>query len=160
MPKKILVCVDMGRMADHLVEFGHSLAHRLDAEVAFINVLPSPHLWKGYGTWINHDVTREAAESARKKIQYLIRIAEEKHPEFSYHENARDHPHEHEIIIEQGDSAEVIIDTARRLDFNLIVIGFKGVSGIQQMMVGSTTTNVSRYAHCSVLIYRPDFDPF
>ena len=34
MPKKILVCVDMGRMADHLVEYGHSLAHRLEAEVA------------------------------------------------------------------------------------------------------------------------------
>jgi len=63
-------------------------------------------------------------------------------------------------FIGQGDSAEVIIETAKKHDSNLIVIGYKGVSGIQQMMVGSTTTNVSRYAHCSVLIYRPGFDPF
>ncbi len=160
MPKKILVCVDMGRMADHLVEYGHTLAHRLDAEVAFINVLPSQHLWKGYGTWVNPDITKEAGDIARKKIQYLIKIAEEKHPEFSYQEHAHERPHEHEIFIGQGDSAEVIIDTAKKHDFNLIIIGFKGVSGIQQMMVGSTTTNVSRYAHCSVLIYRPGFDPF
>ncbi len=159
MPKKILVCVDMGRMADHLVEYGHTLAHRLDAEVAFINVLPSSHPWKGYGTWVNPDIAKEAGEIARKKIQYLIKIAEDKHPEFSYHD-AHEHSHEHEIFIGQGDSAEVIIETAKKHDFNLIVIGFKGVSGIQQMMVGSTTTNVSRYAHCSVLIYRPGFDPF
>ena len=32
MLKKILVCVDMTRMADHLIEYGHTLAHRLGAK--------------------------------------------------------------------------------------------------------------------------------
>jgi len=152
MLKKILVCVDMTRMADHLIEYGHTLAHRLGAEVTFINVLPSSLIWKGYGTWVNPDWSKEAEESARKKIRYLIKLAEDKHPDLP--------KDEHEILVAQGNSAEVIIETAKKLDFNLIVIGFKSVSGIPQLMVGSTTTNVARYAHCSVLIYRPGFDPF
>ncbi|MDO9509107.1 MAG: universal stress protein [Thermovirgaceae bacterium] len=153
MPKKILVCVDMGQMAEHLVEYGHSLAHRLDAEVSFLHVLPSAHTWVGYGTWVQPDITKEAQESARKKIEYFIRKAEEKHPELSEHE-------EHPILFGQGDSAKVIIETGKKDGFNLIVIGFKGGGGIEKMMIGSTTTNVSRYANCSVLIYRPGFDPF
>jgi len=152
MLKKILVCVDMTRMADHLIEYGHTLAHRLGAEVTFINVLPSSLIWKGYGTWVNPDWSKEAEESARKKIRYLIKLAEDKHPDLP--------KDEHEILVAQGNSAEVIIETAKKNDFNLIVIGFKSVSGIPQLMVGSTTTNVARYAHCSVLIYRPRFDPF
>ena len=152
MLKKILVCVDMTRMADHLIEYGHTLAHRLGAEVTFINVLPSSLIWKGYGTWVNPDWSKEAEESARKKIRYLIKLAEDKHSDLP--------KDEHEILVAQGNSAEVIIETAKKNDFNLIVIGFKSVSGIPQLMVGSTTTNVARYAHCSVLIYRPGFDPF
>lgn len=154
MPKKILVCVDMGtdRLTQHLVEYGHNLALRLDAEASFLHVLPRAHPWKGYGTWIQPDITKEAQESARKKIQYFIRKAEEKHPELP--------SHEHPILFGQGDTGEVIIEIGKRDGFDLIVIGFKSGSGIQQMMIGSTTTNVARYANCSVLIYRPGFDPF
>ncbi|HOR54888.1 MAG TPA: universal stress protein, partial [Synergistales bacterium] len=126
MLKKILVCVDMTRMADHLIEYGHTLAHRLGAEVTFINVLPSSLIWKGYGTWVNPDWSKEAEESARKKIRYLIKLAEDKHPDLP--------KDEHEILVAQGNSAEVIIETAKKNDFNLIVIGFKSVSGIPQLM--------------------------
>lgn len=152
MPKKILVCVDMGKMAEHLVDYGHTLAHRLNAEVSFLHVLPNPHAWKGYGAWVQPDVTKEAQASATKMIRYLILKSEEKHPDLPHHE--------HPVLFGQGDSAEVIIETGKREGFNLIVIGFKGASGIEQMMIGSTTTNVARYANCSVLIYRPGFDPF
>jgi len=154
MPKKILVCVDMSssKLMEHLVEYGHNLAHRLDVEVTFLHVLPSPHIWKGYGTWIQPDIAKEAQESARKKILYYIHKAEEKYPELP--------SHEHPILFGQGDSAEVIIETAKQTDYNLIIIAYKSGSGIQEMMVGNTTTNVARYAKCSVLIYRPGFDPF
>lgn len=152
MPKKILVTVDMGELAGHLVEYGHNLAHRLDVEVSFLNVLPSTHIWKGYGTWVHPDITKEVQASALKKIEYFIRKAEEKHPELP--------KHEHPIFFGQGDASQVIIETAKNNGVDLIIIGFKGDSAIKEMMVGSTTTNVARYAKCSVLIYRPGFDPF
>lgn len=152
MPKKILVPIDMGGLASHLVEFGHSLAHRLDVEVSFLNVIPSTHIWKGYGTWVHDDITKEVQASALKKIEYFIRKAEEKHPELSHHE--------HPIYFGQGNASQVIIETAKDKGVDLIIIGFKGESTIKEMMVGTTTSNVARYAHCSVLIYRPGFDPF
>lgn len=152
MPKKILVTVDMGELAGHLVEYGHNLAHRLDVEVSFINVLPGTYIWKGYETWIQPDILKEAHASAHKKIEYFIRKAEEKYPELP--------KHEHRIFLGQGNAAEVIIETAKNNGVDLIIIGFKGESTIREMVVGSTTTNVARYAHCSVLIYRPGFDPF
>lgn len=152
MPKKILVAVDMSEMVGHLVEYGHNLAHRLDTEVSFINVVPDIHIWKGYGTWVQPDIAKDAQISAQKKIEYFIRKAEEKHPELPRHE--------HPILFGQGDASEVIIETAKKNSMDLIIVGYKGRSTIHEMMVGTTTTNVARYAHCSVLIYRPGFDLF
>jgi nucleotide-binding universal stress UspA family protein len=106
----------------------------------------------GFEKWIPEDAIKEAKESAGKKIRYYIRKSEEHFPELKKH----DHP----ILFKEGKPAEEIIKTAKEGDFNLIIIGHRSTSGIQDMVVGSTAANVVRYAHCSVLIFRPGFDVF
>ena len=43
--------------------------------------------------------------------------------------------------------------------YDLVVVGNRGNSRISSLVVGSTASKVARYAHCSVLIYRPGYEP-
>ncbi|MEA4880664.1 MAG: universal stress protein [Synergistaceae bacterium] len=147
MPKKILVAVDMSKMSEEVFCYGCSLALRLGADAAFIHVLPHPTLWRGYEPWLPPEIDAEVAEIARKKLDYYLRKAKEENPEIE--------GMKYEMVVKEGSPSDVIINYAREKEFNLIVIGYRGQSTIERLVVGSTAANVARYAHCSVLIYRP-----
>ncbi len=53
-----------------------------------------------------------------------------------------------------GNVAEVIVETARDEGFDLIVMGSRGLGGLQHLMLGSVAEAVSRRAPCPVLIVR------
>jgi len=152
MPKKILVAVDLSKMSDKIVTYGCTLSQRLDVNTSFIHVLPHPTLWKGYEPWLPPEMDTEVSEIARKKINYYIHKAQEAMPKLL--------DRKYEVIIEEGNPSDVIIRKAKEGDFNLIIIGYRGQSAIERLVVGSTATNVARYAHCSVLIFRPGLDVF
>ena len=57
-------------------------------------------------------------------------------------------------IIEEGDAAEKIIDTALNLNVDLISIGSKGSSEIGIYPIGSIANKVVQYAHKPVMIVR------
>ncbi len=53
-----------------------------------------------------------------------------------------------------GDVAEIIVGTAKDEGFDLIVMGNRGLGGLQHLMLGSVAEAVSRRAPCPVLIVR------
>jgi len=53
-----------------------------------------------------------------------------------------------------GDPIEKILETAREIDADLIVVGSHGKSGWKRMLLGSVSDGVLHHAHCSVLIAR------
>lgn len=53
-----------------------------------------------------------------------------------------------------GHPAKTIVDYARENNFDLIVLGHRGHSGLWGGFLGHTTDKVSENAHCSVLIVR------
>jgi nucleotide-binding universal stress UspA family protein len=110
-------------------------------------VLPRPTLWRGYEPWLPPEIDSEVAEIARKKLDYYFRKTKEDLPEL---ENV-----DYKMIVREGNPSDIIMNYAKEHDFNLIVIGYRGQSTIERLVVGSTASNVARYAHCSVLIYRP-----
>ncbi|MBV9193245.1 MAG: universal stress protein [Solirubrobacterales bacterium] len=59
-----------------------------------------------------------------------------------------------ETFARPGDSAEAIVDVARRQRAELIVVGNKGMAGARRFLLGSVPSRVSRDAPCSVLIVR------
>jgi nucleotide-binding universal stress UspA family protein len=54
--------------------------------------------------------------------------------------------------IEIGDPASEIIDVAREIDANLIVIPSRGKTGLRRWMIGSVAEKVVRQAPCPVLV--------
>jgi len=59
-----------------------------------------------------------------------------------------------ETAVEVGDIRERIIDSAEGWRADLIVVGSRGRSGIQRLLLGSVAEFVARHAKCSVEIVR------
>jgi len=56
--------------------------------------------------------------------------------------------------IMQGRAGESIIKAAKKHDPDIIVLGSRGLSGIESFLLGSVSERVARHAPCSVLIVR------
>ena len=59
-----------------------------------------------------------------------------------------------DVLIDPGWGRVVIPDSAERLPAELVVVGTRGRTGIQRMLLGSVAESVVRHAPCSVLVVR------
>ena len=54
----------------------------------------------------------------------------------------------------EGKIAESIVEAAKEIDADLIVMGTHGMGAIERMLLGSTSTEVAQRAPCPVLLVR------
>ncbi|MDH7517129.1 MAG: universal stress protein [Candidatus Thermoplasmatota archaeon] len=59
-----------------------------------------------------------------------------------------------DIIVESGDPADEILMVAKRLEVDMILIGYKGYGKEGRFLLGSVTDKVVRHAGVSVLVVR------
>ena len=59
-----------------------------------------------------------------------------------------------ETLLLEGHAVEEILKTAREGDFNLVVIGARGMSRIKELLMGSVSDGVTKHAPCPVLVVR------
>jgi nucleotide-binding universal stress UspA family protein len=59
-----------------------------------------------------------------------------------------------QTLLVDGHTVEEILKAAREGNFSLIVIGARGLSKMQELLMGSVSDGVTRLAPCPVLIVR------
>jgi nucleotide-binding universal stress UspA family protein len=59
-----------------------------------------------------------------------------------------------DIVVESGDPADEILLVAKRLEVDMILIGYKGYGKEGRFLLGSVTDKVVRHAAVSVLVVR------
>jgi nucleotide-binding universal stress UspA family protein len=59
-----------------------------------------------------------------------------------------------EVVAVSGAPADVLVEEAKKRGADLIVVGRRGVSGAERLVMGSVSSKVARTAGCSVLIAR------
>jgi nucleotide-binding universal stress UspA family protein len=59
-----------------------------------------------------------------------------------------------ETVAQEGDPAEAIIRVAEERKADIVVVGNKGMGGIQRFLLGSVPSRVAHHAPCSVFIVR------
>lgn len=59
------------------------------------------------------------------------------------------------VVQVPGRAADVIVDQARRLPADYIVMGSRGHSALHDLVLGSTTSGVLRHATCPVIVVTP-----
>ncbi|MGB9003657.1 MAG: universal stress protein [Nitrosotalea sp.] len=59
-----------------------------------------------------------------------------------------------QITIMQGDPAKVIIELAKAKSYDLIIMGTRGRSSFQELLIGSVSQKVMHHASCPVMVVR------
>jgi nucleotide-binding universal stress UspA family protein len=59
-----------------------------------------------------------------------------------------------ETYAEEGDPAHVLIDVAQQQGADLIVVGARGLTGLERFLLGSVSSKLAHHAPCSVTIVR------
>jgi nucleotide-binding universal stress UspA family protein len=144
--KKILVAVDGSDCAQRALDFALDLADQYSAEIQLLSVvipcfLPSQSM---------HLVKSEAIEDCINQLKtafggYLSE-AEEKVKKKKPHLKVS-------TKLENGDPSEKIIETAKRANFDIIVMGSRGL-GLREYALGSVSSKVVDNAPCPVLIVK------
>jgi len=127
---KILVAVDGSESAEKALEYAVQLAKKHKAKVTLLNVGESkifglkPEVARGIGESILSDA---AAKVKGLKLNTKL---------------------------EFGNPPETIIEVAEKRNYDLIVVGSRGLSSVKRFFLGSVSDDVSHHAKCSVLIVR------
>ncbi len=140
MYKKILVGYDSSEGAKTALIHALDLAKVLKADLYALWVRSSlPH----YPETVDEvDEERQAAGAFLQKLTKEIMDLS--------------HTHQYEIHADSksGHAAKTIADYAKQGNFDLIIVGHKGHSGLWGNLLGHTPDKISETAHCSVLIVR------
>jgi nucleotide-binding universal stress UspA family protein len=136
--RKIMVGYDGSKQADKAVEVALSLARCTDSKVLVFSVARPPEPATRVEVDAMLDDAREHFEASFKTI---TKHAEELDVEV-------------ETAIAVGHPIQQIVHRAEQDHVDLIVLGRRGMSRFEKMLVGSTSEKVLRYAHCPVMVVR------
>jgi nucleotide-binding universal stress UspA family protein len=134
--RKIMVGYDGSKPADKAVEVALSLAQSVDCKVLVFAVARPPEPATMVEVDAMLDDAREHYEESFKKIS---KCAQELDVEL-------------ETAIAVGHPIQQIVHRAETDHVDLIVLGRRGRTKFERMLVGSTAEKVLRYAHCPVMI--------
>jgi nucleotide-binding universal stress UspA family protein len=143
--QRLLVPLDFSAHANQALAYAINLARILGARVTLLHVMQSPP-WGG----VDMDVTSPHAYS--RFIQRLE--AEVAHRMQACLERVTAGGLEGEVVVVHGVPFQEILETAKRWQVDLIVMGTHGRTGLSHVFLGSVAEKVVRLAPCPVLVVR------
>jgi nucleotide-binding universal stress UspA family protein len=136
--KKILVGFDGSAQSEKATESALALAQSLDSSLLLFAVARPPEP----ATMVELDaMLDDAREHFEEQFKNII-------------QRAKDLGVELQTDIAVGHPVEQIVHRAETDHIDLIVLGRRGRSRFEKMLVGSTAEKVLRYAHCPVMVVR------
>jgi len=150
--KTILVPFDFSDQAENAFEFAQGLAKKTNAHLKLLHVLETPTMTSlgtmgtvesGYG--IDQIYVMELVEKRKKQLATIE--AELAHADFEFSTK---------LIF--GNPYAGISKEVAEFDANLIVMGSKGSSGLEELLIGSNTEKVVRNATCPVITIKDKRD--
>jgi len=137
--EKILVPVDGSRNSARALKVAIEIAKKFDGKITLIHVY-SVTACKHAGMRFD-----ECVQALRKVGSRILANREKK---------VKAEGVKVEKMLMEGHIVEEIIKTSRDGEFDLIVIGARGLSRIKELLLGSVSTGVTRHARCPVLVVK------
>jgi len=148
--KKVLIALDYDPTARKVAEVGFDFAKTMGAEVVLLHVISDPVYYSstdyspimGFTGYLNPDPlqlnTLEMLNTA--SLKYL--------------DKTRIHLGDHTIqtVVEEGDFAESILKTAKKLHVDLIILGSHSQKWLENIVMGSVTEEVLRQSTIPLFI--------
>jgi nucleotide-binding universal stress UspA family protein len=134
----ILLATDLTAASREATDRAIDLARQLEARLLIVNVLEKRRL-SGGGSHERVDQARSERETL------LVKVARE----------AREVGATAEFLVWEGDPGDSIAAAAEAERADIVVVGTRGRSGAERMLLGSVSDHVVRHAECPVLVVRP-----
>jgi nucleotide-binding universal stress UspA family protein len=138
--KTILLALDSSELSQRVIQSLDELQIQPATKIILSHVIPSPE----------PDI-ETAVDRPHTPEELLYR-----HIEKQLQSYQADLPCESELEIVTGDPAVEIVRLAHIHQANLIVIGSRGLTGLQRILEGSVSSQVVADAPCSVLVVKSD----
>ncbi len=142
LPKNILVPTDLSPGGSLALDYACELAAKLGATVHLLNVIGIPAMGvPELGVAMTSTLIDEMVEGNQKLLDVIA-------------ETKRGTTQIGQVILRSGDARDLINQTAKELQIDLIVMGTHGRTGISRALMGSVAETVVRSAPCAVLTVR------
>lgn len=153
--KRILVPTDFSEQAQYAFEVAVNIARRTGGAIKLLHVVEMPNSasFSATGDTIYHDNMEQV---------YIMRLLETTKGNMARLINKVNHAGVD--VVQEVDVASIVGKIKRVVaedKVDLIVMGSKGSSGMDEFLIGSNTEKVVRTAHCPVLTikqHQPEFD--
>ena len=147
--KKVLIALDYNPTAQKVAEVGYSLAKAMDAEVALLHVIADPIYYSsieyspimGFSGFMDMGSLQLTVEDLKKaSIQFLNKVKHHLHDETL------------ETVIKGGDFSESILQTAKEIHADLMVLGTHSRRWLEEILLGSVTEKVLHHTTIPLFI--------
>jgi universal stress protein A len=139
--KRILVPVDFSECSRKALQYAVPLAKEHKAAITLLYAIAPPAYVGGEFGTVPYQFEVETRANSEKKLAELI--ADEVRGEVSA-----------DTLVRSGPPANEIIQAAKELSSDLIVISTHGYTGLTHVFLGSVAEHVVRLAPCPVLVVR------
>ncbi len=138
--KKILVAHDGSKYSQKALKKAVEMATQLGSTIIVLSVIPEMRLTEL--SPLDQVRFQEAFETETKKI--LARVKD----------SLKKKSVPLKTVIRQGNAAETILETAKKMRVGLIVIGSHGRHGVERFLLGSVSANVVEHADRAVMVVK------
>ena len=139
---KVMIAVDGSKMADKVLLRGRAVAEQFGCDVIILTVVKKLQMINYYtGTDLSDKINQEFEASAEKTMEQAVRL-------FQGFEGGL------ETKIATGDPAEEILQATETEKPDLLVMGSRGLSGFERVMIGSVSLKVLHHVKCDMMIVR------
>ena len=133
----ILVAVDGSKHSDAAFDVATNIAQKYGSQLSVLHVFQGG---TGAGTLVSstdEDVNRSIGQQVLN----------------SYEETAKEMGLQNvDILLQEGDAAKRIMETANEIKCGLLILGSRGRGGFKDLLLGSVSHKVTSHADCPVLI--------
>jgi len=148
--KKVLIALDYNPTAQKVAEVGFSMAKSMNAEVILLHVITDPVFYStaGYSPIMGFNGYMDMGPVQLDSVDGL------KNASLQYLDKSREHLGDKSIqtIVKEGDFAEAILEAAKELKADVIVIGSHSQKWLENIVMGSVTEKVLHHTSIPLLI--------
>lgn len=147
--KKVLIALDYNPTAQKVAEAGFSMAKSMNAEITLLHVITDPVLYypSGYSPIMGFDGNMDMGPLQLESADAL------KNASLQFLDKSRQHLGDKTIktIVKEGNFADSILETAKELHADIIVLGSHSRRWAENILMGSVTERVLH--HTSVPLF-------
>jgi nucleotide-binding universal stress UspA family protein len=139
--KKILIPTDGSDYSMRAAEYGISIAKMMKAEIMVVYVMDTVVLDQIAKASERESVEKELNQDGQQYINYILSLAKKENVKAA-------------SLLAKGRPVEQIVNLAKGLKMDLIVMGTYGRRGAERILIGNVAERVIEYAPCPVLVVK------